>query len=117
MNSTIESSGGSNSAIYLRCYPYDTWYLLDRQEALEARAWELGMPAPVVYVDNGCRSGGRLDELERLLEAVEAGAYRVVIVPGPFVFSLDDQLADGMVRRFEAAGCRVMEMSRMDTYA
>ncbi|MFE0463419.1 hypothetical protein ACFW1A_29625 [Kitasatospora sp. NPDC058965] len=112
--STENVAAVRSTAMYLRCYPYDPSGQLDLQLDLTAYAARLGLAEPTVYRDNGARSTGPLPALAGLLAAVRAGAYQVVLVPGPFVFSLDDRLARATVRRLAAAGCEVVERSRTD---
>ncbi|MCG6499270.1 recombinase family protein [Kitasatospora sp. A2-31] len=100
----------SRTALYLRCYPSDTAGLECQHAALERLALQRGLPEPSSYVDNGMRSGARLPAFERLLRQAEHGWVDVVLVPGPFVFSLDDRAARAAVRRLEALGCTVLEL-------
>ncbi|MFJ3788661.1 recombinase family protein [Kitasatospora sp. NPDC090091] len=100
----------SRTALYLRCYPSDTAGLECQRAALERLALQHGLPVPGSYVDNGMRSGTRLPALERLLGQAEHGWVDVVLVPGPFVFSLDDRAARAAVRRLERLGCTVLEL-------
>jgi hypothetical protein len=102
------------TAMYLRCYPYDVCEQLDLRLDLADWADRLGLGEPAVYLDNGARSSGPLPALTRLLAAVRAGRYRTVLVPGPFVFSLDDRAARATVRLLTAAGCTVLERARSD---
>ncbi|MFD0351205.1 recombinase family protein [Kitasatospora aburaviensis] len=99
----------SRTALYLRCYPSDTAGLECQRAALERLALQRGLPVPTSYVDDGMRSGTRLPALERLLGRAEHGWVDVVLVPGPFVFSLDDRAARAAVRRLESLGCTVLE--------
>ncbi|MEV4556758.1 hypothetical protein AB0K51_07140 [Kitasatospora sp. NPDC049285] len=98
------------TAIYLRCYPYDAGYLLDFWDVLSRYALTAGLGEATVFMDNGRRSREPLTSLEALLEAVEEGRVSAVVIPGPFVFSLDDEAADATVRRFEELGCRVHQL-------
>ncbi|WP_395292565.1 recombinase family protein [Kitasatospora hibisci] len=100
----------SRTALYLRCYPSDTAGLECQHAALERLALQRGLPVPGSYVDDGMRSGTRLPALERLLRQAEHGRVDVVLVPGPFVFSLDDRAARATVQRLEALGCTVLEL-------
>ncbi|WP_345695591.1 recombinase family protein [Kitasatospora terrestris] len=105
---TIPEGRKGAAAIYLRCYPQDSWHLLDHRPALNDHARRLGLGTPAVYLDNGCRSIGSRPALDSLIEAVEQGLYATVLVPGPFVFALDEAAAAAVVGRLEAAGCRVV---------
>lgn len=98
------------TAVYLRCHPYDTWQTGPHYRAVLQHARNLSLPAPDVFFDNGCLSRGPLPQLERLLGAVENGHYDVVLLPGPFVLSLDDDKAQDIVRRIRAHGCRIEEL-------
>jgi len=81
------------------------------REALIRLAGELGFPEPQVFLDNGYRSGGPLPALTRLIRLVASGFCQVVLVPGPFVFSLDDDEARTISRSLTRGGCRVLELS------
>ncbi|GAA1993683.1 hypothetical protein [Kitasatospora viridis] len=107
-----DSGAVRRTAMYLRRYPYDSGELLDVRLDLAKYAVERGLGDPVVFMDNGGRTGGPLPALARLTKAVAAGWFEVVVVPGPFVFALDDDAARESVRRLEAAGCQVVERSR-----
>ncbi|MCX5208843.1 hypothetical protein OG689_05975 [Kitasatospora sp. NBC_00240] len=98
------------AAMYLRCYPYDTWHMACHREALLRQAARLGLGLPHLYLDNGFRSRAPLPALEHLLRLTAGGGYRTVLVPGPFVFSLYDTEARGLLRRFTASGCEVLEL-------
>ncbi|MFE2726949.1 hypothetical protein [Kitasatospora sp. NPDC059327] len=100
------------TAIYLRCYPYDAVRMLDCWQTLERYSIETGLGEATLFLDNGRRSTERLVALADLMRAVEAGVCDTVLVPGPFVFSLDDAEAAVTIRRLEEAGCRVVEMPR-----
>lgn len=96
--------------MYLRCYPADTWGMGCHQDALRSLAHQAGLPEPALYLDNGARSCEARPALEGLLEQAALGVVDVVLVPGPFVFSLDDGEAAHTVERLVAAGCRVLEI-------
>nr|BFD95992.1 hypothetical protein KitaXyl93_73520 [Kitasatospora sp. Xyl93] len=97
-------------ALYLRCYPADPAGLEYQRAALERLARSRGLPVPAAFVDDGVRSGDRRPALERLVERAGQGWVNVVLVPGPFVFSLDDRGARATVRRLEALGCAVLDL-------
>ncbi len=97
------------TATYLRCYPEDCWQMRAHRDLLDRHAAGLGLPAPVVFIDNGFRSSGALPRLEELLAQTAAGAFRVVLIPGAWVFSLDAVRAATLRGRFEAHGCQVLE--------
>ncbi|MFJ9446621.1 recombinase family protein [Kitasatospora sp. NPDC101235] len=97
-------------ALYLRCYPADPAGLEYQRAVLERLARQRGLPVPGAFLDDGVRSGDRRPALERLLERAGQGWVNVVLVPGPFVFSLDDRSARATVRRLETLGCTVLEL-------
>ncbi|MFF2951377.1 hypothetical protein ACFVVU_08525 [Kitasatospora sp. NPDC057965] len=97
------------SAMYLRCRPYDPHEADYVRCAMEQLAQRLGLPYPDVYADHGLSTRGPLPALASLLTAAERGWLDVVLVPGPFVFSLDDRTAADTVRRLARAGCEVVE--------
>lgn len=98
------------TAMYLRCYPHDACQMLSHQDILRQYARGLGLPEPVLYLDNGVRSVEQRPELELLLQHLAQGEYQVVLVPGPFVFSVDDREARVIVERIRATGCQVIEL-------
>ena len=100
----------SRTAMYLRCYPFDAWKMDFHRDALQRYAMSLGLPEPTVYLDNGVRSGEPMPALRELNREVAAGHVHLVMVPGPFVFSLDDAEARTVSGQITATGCRVMEL-------
>ncbi|WP_329485578.1 hypothetical protein OG618_03100 [Kitasatospora sp. NBC_01246] len=112
MTNRIRPVASRSTAIYLRCYPYDTVYLLDYWRILARYSAESGLGDATVFMDNGRRSTDDLTALADLTRAVEEGLCTTVLIPGPFVFSLDDAEAGAAVRRLEEAGCQVVEMPR-----
>ncbi|MFE7564876.1 hypothetical protein [Kitasatospora sp. NPDC057500] len=97
------------SAMYLRCRPYDPQEAEYVRSAMEHLAHRLALPFPDVYADHGLSTRGPLPALASLLTAAERGWVDVVLVPGPFVFSLDDRAAAETVERLARAGCEVVE--------
>ncbi|MFB7470164.1 hypothetical protein [Kitasatospora sp. NPDC056184] len=97
------------SAMYLRCRPYDPQEADYVRSAMEHLAHRLALPYPDVYADHGLSTRGPLPALASLLTAAERGWLDVVLVPGPFVFALDDGAAASVVRRLARAGCQVVE--------
>ncbi|MER7705790.1 recombinase family protein [Kitasatospora sp. NPDC097605] len=97
------------SAMYLRCRPYDPQEADYVRSAMEHLAHRLSLPYPDVYADHGLSTRGPLPALASLLTAAERGWLDVVLVPGPFVFSLDDRAAADTVERLARAGCEVVE--------
>lgn len=100
----------SQTAIYLRCYPFDAGKMGFHRTVLRRYALSLGLPEPTVYLDNGCRSHERKPALHELIRQSAAGVLRLVLVVGPFAFSLDDVDARTAMRQITATGCQVMEL-------
>ncbi|MFE2722572.1 hypothetical protein [Kitasatospora sp. NPDC059327] len=100
----------TSAAVYLRCYPFDPSGMGTHLHALRHLANELGFAPPAVFLDNGHRSRGPLPALHRLIELLTAGAFRVVLVPGPFVFSLSDLEARSIWSQLTSSGSRVIEL-------
>ncbi|MFC9331938.1 hypothetical protein [Kitasatospora sp. NPDC057015] len=80
------------------------------RRALSLYAERICFPEPTFFIDNGCRSRNPRPALERLVGLVETGDYQVVLIPGPFVFSLDDSQASSVARQFDEAGCLLLEL-------
>lgn len=103
------------AAVYLRCYPYDSQQMATHLSALEAHADRLAILAPAVFLDNGVSSRTVRPQLRKLLARVAEGVIGTVLVPGPWVFSLDDRTADSVVSFLQGAGAQVVELpSRWD---
>lgn len=103
------------TAVYLRCYPYDAEQMAPHLNALRAHADRLVLPAPVVFLDNGVSSSSVRPQLRSLLARVAQGHIGTVLVPGPWVFSLDDRAARAVVGFLHGAGALVVELpSRWD---
>ncbi|MGW4652233.1 hypothetical protein [Kitasatospora sp. NPDC004289] len=98
------------SAIYLRAYPFDATAMDCHRRALEELAAELGLPLPLVFLDNGRRAADGLPARESLRRAVAAGLVDLVLVPGPYVFGLDDAQARAAVEDLARQGCRVVQL-------
>ncbi|MED7952045.1 hypothetical protein [Streptomyces sp. BE303] len=98
------------TAVYLRCYPFDPTGMECQRHALERLAQRHGLPEPFEYLDNGRRSGGRLPRLECLVRDIEQGWIDRVLIPGPFVFALNDREAEAVTRQLSQLGCRVVEL-------
>ncbi|MGW6919118.1 hypothetical protein ACWGB8_35680 [Kitasatospora sp. NPDC054939] len=103
-----------NAAIYLRCYPFDRTAMECHCRALEDLAADLRLPEPLHYLDNGLRRADGLPALDGLLRGVAAGWIGTVLVPGLFVFSLDEAEARSVADLLEAHGCRVVELPSRD---
>ncbi|MGV9266177.1 hypothetical protein ACWDRR_16115 [Kitasatospora sp. NPDC003701] len=98
------------TAVYLRCYPGDQAGMECHRRALLRLATRLGLPEPVSYVDDGRRHRDGLPRLDSLERQIENGWIDTLLIPGPFVFALDDAVAGATVRRLEGLGCRVIEL-------
>ncbi|MFE3882388.1 hypothetical protein ACFXPQ_05615 [Streptomyces lydicus] len=110
MKFTAPNGSAPRVAMYLRCYPRDIWQLTIHQDALADYARELGVPEPIVFMDNGFSSRVPLPALGSLVSSVESGVYDVVLVVGLFAFSLDGGSACEVVQRLQGAGCKVVEI-------
>ncbi|MCX4682863.1 hypothetical protein OG401_00810 [Kitasatospora purpeofusca] len=85
-------------------------------EALRHFAARLGLPAPVFYLDDvhpsswGHRSR---PQFETLVRAVIDGTHRLLLIPGPWVFSGDESRIRLSLRVLTAAGCtRVLALPK-----
>jgi hypothetical protein len=96
--------------MYLRCYPFDDGYMRSHQDALLDQAERLGLPVPVLFMDNGIRSSGPGPALRRLMVLADERVVTVLLIPGNFVFSLHDPAAGAIAARFAGAGCRLVEL-------
>ncbi|TYC76881.1 hypothetical protein EH183_04860 [Streptomyces sp. CB01881] len=83
---TAPAPGGA--AIYLRCHPFDPTAMECHRRAIEGLAVAMGLPEPLLYLDNGVRAADGLPALDRLLRTVAGGRVGTVLAPGPFVFLL-----------------------------
>ncbi|TQK50525.1 hypothetical protein FBY35_0861 [Streptomyces sp. SLBN-118] len=110
MNLDITVHGTAGIAGYLRCFPFDAWGMETHRIALRSYAEVLGLPEPSIHLDNGLRSPGPLPGLERLMDLVARGSYGVLLIPGPFVFSVRDLEAAAIVGRITGFGCTVLEL-------
>ncbi len=95
-------------AAYLRYSPRNTLAADQHREALRAFAARRGLRTPALYLDNGCPPHGVPPRQEQLLRAVVAGSHRLLIVPGPWVFSSDETRTNLTIRLITAAGCRIV---------
>ncbi|MFB7620272.1 hypothetical protein [Kitasatospora sp. NPDC056181] len=105
-----QADSAPRTAVYLRTYPFDTTAMECPRRALEELAAQAGLPEPTVYLDNGLRPEDGLPALDALLGAVRAGIFDTVLVPGPFVFGLDDARARTVVEELERHSCQVLEL-------
>ncbi|MFC9328806.1 recombinase family protein [Kitasatospora sp. NPDC057015] len=110
--------GGSapRTAIYLRAYPLDVTGMEFHRRVLEDTAVEAGLPGPEVFLDNGRRARDGLPALDTLLRAVRAGLFETVLVPGPFVFGLDDAWAQAVVEELQRHSCRLFQLPARSTF-
>ncbi|MFE0461638.1 hypothetical protein ACFW1A_20540 [Kitasatospora sp. NPDC058965] len=98
------------AACYLRCFPYDPWEMRDLAAALFTFARRWGYWEPTVFLDNGVASSSARPSLDALVAAVTARQYRVVFVPGLWVFAIQDDAALAARARLLDAGCEVLEL-------
>jgi hypothetical protein len=63
-----------------------------------------------VYLDNGRRHRDGLPQLELLERNIANGWIDTLLIPGPFVFALDDRKATATVNRLRHLGCRQIEL-------
>ncbi|MER6362258.1 hypothetical protein [Kitasatospora sp. NPDC001527] len=99
-----------SAAVYLRCYPYDHWNMDAHRWALEDYAHRLALGVPELYLDNGASSNELRPRLRLLLARASKGQVGTVLVPGPWVFSLDRTTAGAVVQFLHAAGTQVVEL-------
>ncbi|WP_035791946.1 recombinase family protein [Kitasatospora mediocidica] len=100
----------AGTALYLRCFPYDSWRMAPHLRALEEHAARLGLPAPEVFLDNGVSSRAVRPQLRQLLARAAVGQVGTLLVPGRWVFSLDDRTADAVTDFLRAAGTAIIEL-------
>ncbi|MFI1394300.1 hypothetical protein [Streptomyces sp. NPDC020681] len=110
MTSTHAHQPGTVTAAYLRCFPYDIWRMALHVRALEVHADVLGLHPPHVFLDNGVSHRMVQPQLRRLLAQASVGAIHTVLVPGPWVFSLDDRRSGAVTAFLRAAGAQVVEL-------
>ncbi|MGV9271080.1 hypothetical protein ACWDRR_41325 [Kitasatospora sp. NPDC003701] len=103
-------------AAYLCSHPQNPRKATGDREALRHFAARLGLPAPVFYLDHAHPSswGHRSrPQFETLVRAVIDGTHRLLLIPGPWVFSGDDGRVRLSLRVLTAAGCtRVLALPR-----
>ncbi|CAN3977768.1 hypothetical protein [Kitasatospora purpeofusca] len=97
-------------AIYLRSYPADAFEMECHRRALEELARHAGLPEPVVYIDNGRRPADGLPARDALLRAVRDGSVATLLVPGLFVFSLNDAEAEALAEEVGRCCCRIVQL-------
>lgn len=115
MNRPEENRESIRMAIYLRCHPYDRWEMISHRHALLMCARVMGFPEPAVFFDNGPSSRETRPFLEWLIQRVNQGEFNTVLIPGPFVFSIDDLEARAVIAYLQDAGCVVLEMPYRST--
>ncbi|MFC9331991.1 hypothetical protein [Kitasatospora sp. NPDC057015] len=112
--STADTSALLRPAAYLRRHPHSPIPVEGHCEAMRRFAVRLGLPAPAVYLDNNTATRERQPrrpQFEALVHAVMDGSHRVVLIPGPWVFSSDERRTRLAFRVLTAAGClRVMTL-------
>lgn len=104
-------------AAYLRCFPYDMFRSGPHLEAILDHLKRLTLPAPCIFFDNGLLASEPLPQLQQLLDAVAAGSFDVVILPGPFVLSLNSGEARVIMQQIADHGCQVIELPSRQAYA
>ncbi|WP_435600540.1 hypothetical protein [Streptomyces sp. C10-9-1] len=80
------------------------------RHALRALADACGLPEPFEFHDDGRRASDGLPQLECLVRHAEHGVIDTLLVPGLFVFALDDIEAAAVARRLRRSGCRIIEL-------
>ncbi|WP_329493919.1 hypothetical protein [Kitasatospora herbaricolor] len=108
--SSRQRRGRAGAAMYLRCYPYDSTGMECHRRALGWLAHRHALPEPAEYLDNGRRPADGLPQLECVARYIEWGWIRTLLIPGPFVFNLDDGKAADMADRLRGLGCRLVEL-------
>ncbi|MEV6583772.1 hypothetical protein AB0M92_37195 [Streptomyces sp. NPDC051582] len=93
-------------AAYLHHYIYDHTVVTRYHNALCSFSARLAQPVPDFYLDTGCPSTGARPRFEELVRGVMDGTHRLLLIPGPWVFSSDDARARKAIRLLTAAGCR-----------
>ncbi len=101
---------GQQPALYLRCYPSDPFDMESHRQALERLAVQHSPPEPIVCLDNGRRHRDGLPQLELLERNIAHGWIDTLLIPGPFVFALDDRKATATANRLRHLGCRRIEL-------
>ncbi|MED7952285.1 hypothetical protein PUR61_18390 [Streptomyces sp. BE20] len=103
-------------AAYLCSPPQNPRAATGDREALTHFAARLGLPTPVFYLDDvhpsswGHRSR---PQFETLVRAVIDGTHRLLLIPGPWVFSADEGRIRLSLRVLTAAGCtRVLTLPK-----
>ncbi|MFJ1709813.1 hypothetical protein [Kitasatospora sp. NPDC088346] len=99
----------AQTALYLRCYPSDPTNMECHRRAMEQLALRHSLPEPGIYLDNGRRQRDGLPQLDLLERSIANGWIDTLLIPGPFVFALDDQQAAATADRLRRLGCRLIE--------
>ncbi|MEE1826321.1 hypothetical protein PUR61_29660 [Streptomyces sp. BE20] len=102
-----DTSPALRPAAYLCSPPQNPTAERDR-EALTSFATRLGLPAPVFYLDHAHPSSWvhhARPRFEELVLAMIDGTHRILLIPGTWVFSGDDDRVRLSVRVLTAAGC------------
>ncbi|MFD3418860.1 serine integrase family protein [Streptomyces decoyicus] len=105
---TIEVDHRVRTAGYLRCYPEDPEQMSHHHYLLEDLAQQRGLARPTIYFDNGLSSNSCLPRLVQLVAQAVDGYYGAVLVPGLWVFNLDDYEARRISRYLTDRGCRII---------
>ncbi|GHE26352.1 hypothetical protein GCM10018781_78530 [Kitasatospora indigofera] len=112
--SSADTSFLLRPAAYLRRHPHSPIPVEDDREVMRRFAVRLGLSAPAVYLDDNIATRERQPrrpQFEALVHALMDGSHRVVLIPGPWVFSGDEYRTRLAHRVLTAAGClRVMTL-------
>ncbi|MDQ0312488.1 hypothetical protein J2S46_007044 [Kitasatospora herbaricolor] len=96
-------------AAYLRRHSSPGATAVDvHRETLRRFAARLGLPAPALYLDDltPARGPRPRPQFEALVHAVMDGSHRVLLIPGPWVFSSEERRVRLAYQVLIAAGCR-----------
>ncbi|WP_042388244.1 hypothetical protein [Streptacidiphilus melanogenes] len=80
------------------------------QDTLLNHAEQLGLPIPLLFLDNGIPSSRPRPALGHLMALTDERLVTVLLIPGTFVFSLYDAAARAIAARFAGAGCRLVDL-------
>ncbi|MFE2728893.1 hypothetical protein [Kitasatospora sp. NPDC059327] len=107
-------------AAYLCSHPQNPKKAAGDREALKHFAARLGLPAPVFYLDHAhpsARGHRSRPQFETLVRAVIDGTHRLLLIPGPWVFSGDEGRVRLSLRVLNAAGCtRVLALPKQPAF-
>ncbi|CAN3977784.1 hypothetical protein KPATCC21470_0407 [Kitasatospora purpeofusca] len=98
----------TGTAVYLCRRPGEERQAAVEQRQLEELADRLGLPRPALFLDRPGSAAGPGAALARLLAAADAGAVRLVLVPGLWVFGPDEEEAERRRTMLTARGAFVV---------